>query len=182
MPGLPSRDARVVPLLTPDRVETAVAAGEQGRQVVGVGAVTLLFRTVDEQRADLLDGRAAEGVAEDVDLLVGPFLTEVFQDTGVLSSIPGMTVLLRVDFSVVDTAAEQVGPEDTGAVPAAVDRTEGRAVHLDALVPKVFAEVLLVGQSEVRELLVDEVLLAPAHEAVDDDDRIVVLVLHKNSP
>ena len=55
-------------------------------------------------------------------------------------------------------------------------------MHLDALLPQVFAQVLLVGQTEVREFLVDEVLLAPAHEAVADDDGVIVLVLHKYSP
>ncbi len=162
--------------------KTAVAAREQGRQVVRVRAVTLFFRAVDEQGANLLDGGTAEGVAEEVDLLVGAVLAEVLHDAGVFSAEPGVAVLLRMDFAVVDTAAEQVGPQDAGTVPAAVDGAQRGAMHLDALLPQVFAQVLLVGQTEVRVLFVDEVLLAPAHEAVADDDGVIVLVLHKYSP
>ena len=166
-----------------DRVnKTAVAAREQGRQILRVRAVTLFFRAVDEQGANLLDGGTAEGVAEEVDLLVGAVLAEVLHDAGVFSAEPGVAVLLRMDFAVVDTAAEQVGPQDAGTVPAAVDGAQRGAMHLDALLPQVFAQVLLVGQTEVRVLFVDEVLLAPAHEAVADDDGVIVLVLHKYSP
>ena len=87
-----------------------------------------------------------------------------------------------MDFAVVDAAAEQIGPKDTGPVPTAVDGAERGAVDFNALLPQVLAEVLLLREAEVGEGLVDEVLLAPAHKAVADDHRIVVLVLHNGYP
>ena len=106
--------------------QVAVAALEERGQFVCRGAGTFLFRTVDEEVRDLLDRGAAEGMTEDVDLLVGAFLTEVFQDTGISAAVACVVILLAVDFTVVDAAAEQVSPEDARSVPSGVPGTEGR--------------------------------------------------------
>ena len=159
--------------------QVAVAALEERGQFVCRGAGTFLFRTVDEEVRDLLDRGAAEGMTEDVDFLVGAFLTEVFQDTGVSAAVAGMAILLSMDFSVVDAASEQVGPEDTGSVPSGIPGTEGRVEHFEPLLLEMRNEVARRKEVPIRELTlrVDRIVFAPAVPAGKQHERIIVVIL-----
>ncbi len=159
--------------------QVAVATFKERRQFVCRGAGTFLFGTVDEDVRDLLDRGAAEGMTEDVDLLVGAFLAEVFEDTGVSAAVACVVILLAVDFTVVDAAAEQVSPEDARSVPSGVPGTEGRVEDFETLLLEMLDEVARRKEVPIRELTlrVDRIVFAPAVPSGKQNERIIVVIL-----
>ena len=159
--------------------QVAVAAFEERRQFIGRSAGTLFFGAVDENVRDLFDRGTAKGMPENVDLLVGSFLAEILKDTGVHPAVAGMVIFFAVDFSVVDTAAEQVGPKDAGSVPAGVPGPERRVEHFETLLFEVRDEVPGSKKVPIRELAfcIDRIVFAPAVPAGNQHKRIIVVIL-----
>ena len=159
--------------------QVAVPALEERRQFVCRSAGAFLFGTVDEDIRDLLDRGAAEGMTEDVDLLVGAFLAEVFEDTGIRAAVARVVILLAVDFTVVDASAEQVCPEDARSVPSGIPGTEGRVENFETLLLEMLDEVARRKEVPIRELAfrIDRIVFAPAVPAGKQHKRIIVVIL-----
>ena len=128
-----------------------------------------------EQAVQQVDGRAAKGIAEDVDFLVVTGRSPVFEDTLICAAVAGMSVAFRVSLAVVDGAADQVGIEVADAVP---DRSEGakaRVVKLIASGAHRLGEV----SAETAKIPVDEVdvvvrALIDPEQTVDQYRRVIV--------
>ena len=120
-------------------------------------------------------------MADQVDLRVVAGRPDVFQDAGVRAPVTGMAVLFRMVLAVVDGAAHEVVVELAGPVPQVVDGADGGAVAFKAVLPQVPDGVLARAEAPAGEETADAVFIAVAHEAVDQDDRIVVVAFHKNT-
>ena len=128
-----------------------------------------------EQAVQQVDGGAAEGIAEDVDLLVVTGRSPVFEDTLICAAVAGMSVALRVGLSVVDCAADQVGVKVADAVPDRCEGAETRVIELIALRAHGFRQVS-AKPAEIPIHVVKIVVLAliDAEQAVDQYRRVIV--------
>ena len=157
--------------------EVGHAALEERRQIVGIGSVDLFLPAVVHEVDKGFDRGAAEGVAVEVDLLVRFGLAEVFESTGIGAAEPFVVVLLAVDLAVVDGSAEDVGIDLTGSVPGAAEGAEGRVVDFIAFPAQVRDQAAGAEHAPVVEVLAHAVIFTPAGKAVDQDGRVVVLVV-----
>ena len=158
-----------------DGVEpVAFAALEQVGEFVSGSAVDLFLAAVSQQAFKRQCSRAAEAVADEVDLLMVSGLSPILDETFFISSaVTGMAVLLRMDFTVVNGAAIEDGPEFAAAVPGALPAGSRGLVDFVAAVSQFFDQ-RTVENAQVRCPFVDAILFAPADKAVLEDGRIVV--------
>ena len=157
--------------------EVGHAALEQRRQVRGVRPVDLFLPAVVHEVDKGLDGGTAEGVTVKVDLLVGFGLAEVFEDTGVVAAETLVVVFLAVDLTVVNGAAEDVSVDLTGSVPGTAEGAEGRRVDFIAFRAQMREQPAGAEHAPVVEVLAHAVIFAPSGKAVDEEGRVIVLVV-----
>lgn len=91
-------------------------------------------------------------------------------------TVTGMTILLRVCFSVVYTSAGQLSISFTAPIPDTIERTAGRADDRLALFPEMSDDVF-VARAPVVDDRFDFVGFTPAAKTMDEDERIVVLII-----
>ena len=100
--------------------EVRVAAGKQRGEIVRIGTGALFFGSAGAEIGEELDDRSAEGMAVQIDLLMGLSLTEVFQYAVLIgTAVAGIPVFLAVNFAEVDGAAEQGRPRVCTSGPRA---------------------------------------------------------------
>ena len=75
--------------------EIAMAALEERGKVVRIGAVDLILRALLHEGREQAEGRAAEGVTDEVDLRVVAGSAEVLEDAGIGAAVAGMAILLE---------------------------------------------------------------------------------------
>lgn len=126
-PFLRRKDASVVPLLTPENVETVwIQSFIQVRELLFRGAGALFLRAVFHEVGEDADGRCAKGVADQFNLLMRALFAPVLQDAGIGAAVPLISVFLAVDLAVVDGAADNAVIGLDRAVPRTGDRADGR--------------------------------------------------------
>ena len=157
--------------------EVGHAALEERRQVRGVRAVDLFLPAVVHEVDKGFDGGAAEGVAVEVDLLVSFGLAEVFQDTGITTAEALVVVFLAVDLTVVNGAAENVSVDLTGSVPGTAEGAEGRCIDFITFCTQVREQTAGADHAPVVEVLAHSVIFTPTGKAVDEEGRVIVLVV-----
>ena len=160
------------------------ALKERAEGLPGRSALSLLLAPLCKQVDERADGRAAEAVAYEVDLLDFSVLVEISPvgDQRLVGvAVPLVVVPFRMDVAVVHGAALDVGIQVTSPVPHARERADGRCETWDAHLQHSHAGVA-VPHAEQRKEVVDPLLGAPAQEPVNHDDRIVVGLFHFFSP
>ena len=152
----------------------AFAALEQVGKLVSGSAVDLFLAAIGQQAFKGQRGGTTEAVADEVDLLMVSGLSPVLDETLLIgSAVTGMAILLGMDFTVVNGAAIDDGPEFAAAVPGTLPAGSRGLVDLVAAASQFFHEIA-VENAQVREPFIDAVLLAPADKAVLEDGRILV--------
>ena len=152
----------------------AFAALEQVGKLVSGSAVDLFLAAIGQQAFKGQRGGTTEAVADEVDLLMVSGLSPVLDETFLIgSAVTGMAILLGMDFTVVNGAAIDDGPEFAAAVPGTLPAGSRGLVDLVAAASQFFHEIA-VENAQVREPFIDAVLLAPADKAVLEDSRILV--------
>ena len=162
-----------------------LAAFEQVGQLVLRRAGALFLRTVIQQFDERAGRRAAEGVTDEIDLLDLAFsiqLAPVRDERLVIGvAVTFVAELLRMDFSVVHCAADDLCVQFTGAVPHGVERADTRLVHFEAGFAGRLYDVAVRTEAEVGEDLREQRLLAVAEEPVHHNERIVAGLFEKIS-
>ena len=153
--------------------EVALAALEEFGYFVSGSGFELFLAAFGHDPGEHGAGRAAEGVADEVDLRVVAGRTEIFQDAFIGTAEALDAVLLGMIDTVVDAAAEDVGIEFAGTFPHAGEGAESGLIDFiaEVFVP-VLSEVLREG-SEILIEIAEVVFLIDAQETVDEDGRIV---------
>ena len=137
-------------------------------RAVGLGRSLLLRRAVGQNVQKQADRRAAEAVADEVDLLVR---APAFKQRLVIRhAVARVAVFGRVGRAVVNGRAGELGIELARAIPRARQRANGGGIALIALARQVRHQV--ARQAPVRSHGVDLVACAPTHQAVDVNGRV----------
>ena len=153
--------------------EVAFATLEEFGDFVGGSGFELFLAAFGHDPGEHGAGRAAEGVADEVDLRVVAGRAEVFQDAFIGTAETLDAVFLGMIDTVVDAAAEDVGIEFAGTFPHAGEGAESGLIDFiaEVFVP-VLSEVLREG-SEILVQIAEIVFLIDAQETVDEDGRII---------
>ena len=118
-------------------------------------------------------------MADEVDLGMVAGRPDILEDAGVRTAVAGMTILFRMVLAVVDRAADEAVIEFAGPVPKVVDGADGRTVALKAVLAQVPDRVLAGAESPAGQEAADAVFVAVAHEAVDQNDRVLIVAFHR---
>ncbi len=154
-----------------------MASLKQWRQLAGGCGCALFGRAVAQEFHEHAHGRAAEGMAEQMDApLRGPVRQHGFRERLAKAVV---AFFFRMGNAVVDRGTGQVRVQFARAVPGGAERRHRRGVDLIALLPHA-PRVVAGHHAPVREALVKLLVLSPAHHAVDEDVRML-FGRHKNT-
>ena len=116
-------------------------------------------------------------MADDIELFMGIRHAEVFEDTELIgSSEPRMPGPFAVHFAIVNCAAEQVCPKFTSPIPGTVPGTLRRMIALISMALQMGKQVFVSPAPVRQEVFIQFVVLSPAGHAVDENDRIIVVI------
>ena len=158
-----------------DRIDpVGFAAFEKvGQTAVGRGGLFFLV-AIGENRRKQRAGRAAEAVADQVDLVGAVPLTQQAA-AGVVLAVARMAEPFAVGFAVIDPGAGELGIQFACAVPRGADRVDRRGIGDKAGAVDLFHKIARK-HAPIGQLVGALVILAPAEKAVDKNERIVCFV------
>ena len=149
----------------------ALAAGEQSGNIAFIRYGAFRFAAFVHQPYQHQHGGAAEGMAQNIDLILSAPAADQ-RSAGIIRAVARVMAALRVLFAVVGFRAGELGVELAGAVPCAGGGGYARPVRVNAAGAQIGHQVA-AEHAPVGKRLVIDIVFAPAGKPVHENVGVI---------